>query len=225
MKIVIYGNGAMARLLFSYARHTMEVCGFSVDDSCIAERAETFCGLPLVPFSKVQDVFDPKSHRMITSVGFIEMNDLRQQKHVEGKQKGYLFESYLHESVFIHDDVCIEENCIILDHVSIHPGCKIGAGTFISSNVNIGHDNVIGPYSFVTSGVSIAGGCQIGPGCFFGVNSSLAHGIEVGARNFIGANTLVNKNTRDNEVYVSEPGQLFRLKSKSFLKFIGASDE
>src|SRR6266567_2703352 len=199
MKIVIYGNGAMARILFSYARRRMDVCGFAVDDSCIAENSDTFCGLPLVPFSRVQDVFDPKLHKMIIAIGFIEMNDLRQKKHVEGKKKGYLFESYVHESVLIHDDVSIEENCIILDHVSIHPGCKIGPGTFISSNVNIGHDNIIGPYNFVTSGVSIAGGCHIGPGCFFGVNASVAHGIDVGARNFIAANTLLNKNTRDNE--------------------------
>lgn len=208
----------MARVLFSYARRKIDVCGFTVDD-CIAGNSNTFCALPLVPFSRVQDVFDPKSYKMIIAIGFIDMNDLRQKKHVEGREKGYRFESYVHESVLIHDDVSIEENCIILDHVSIHPGCKIGPGTFISSNVNIGHDNIIGPYNFLTSGVSIGGGCHIGSGCFFGINSSVAHGINVGARNFIAANTLLNKNTRDNEVYLSEPGQLFRLKSKAFLKF------
>ncbi len=219
MKIVIYGNGAMARVLFSYARHSMDICGFTVDASCIAENSDTFCGLPLVPFDTVQEVFDPKSYKLIVAMGFIDMNELRERKHLEAKEKGYLFESYVHESVLIHDDVSIDESCIILDHVSIHPGCKIGPGTFISSNVNIGHDNIIGAYNFITSGVSIAGGCHIGPGCFFGVNSSVADGIDVGARNFVAANTLLNKGTRDNEVYLSEPGQLFRLKSKSFLKF------
>lgn len=219
MKIVIYGNGAMARILFSYARRSMDVCGFTVDDSCIAENSDTFCGIPLVPFSTVQEVFDPKSYKLIVAMGFIDMNDLREKKHFEAKEKGYLFESYVHESVLIHDDVSIDENCIILDHVSIHPGCKIGQGTFVSSNVNIGHDSIIGAYNFVSSGVSIAGGCHIGPGCFFGVNSSVAHGIHVGARNFVAANTLLNKSTEDDEVYLSEPGQLFRLKSKSFLNF------
>lgn len=45
MKIIIYGNGAMARVLHSYARRCMDVCGFTVDDSCIADNVSTFCSL------------------------------------------------------------------------------------------------------------------------------------------------------------------------------------
>jgi sugar O-acyltransferase (sialic acid O-acetyltransferase NeuD family) len=219
MSLIIYGNGTMAKLLFSYARHSMDIVGFTVDDSCISENSDSFCGLPLVQFSKVQEVFAPAKHKMIIAVGFIEMNDLRERKYQEAKGKGYLFEKYVHESVFMHEDVSIEDNCIILDFVSIHPDTKIGQGTFISSNVNIGHTCTIGTSNWISAGVSIAGGCRIGSGCFFGVNSSVGHGVTVGIRNFIAANTLINKNTKDEEVYLSEPGQLSRLKSRFFLKF------
>jgi len=218
-KIVIYGNGAMARILFSYARRDMDVCGFTVDDICIKENSSTFCGLPLVPFNSVEKTFYPDVYKMIIAIGFIDMNELRDKKSTEAKEKGYSFETYLHPSIIIHDDVSIGENCIILDHVSIHPGCRIGNNTFISSNVNIGHDCIIGPSNWINGGVMIAGGCDIGHGCFFGVNSSVGHGVRMGAKNFVAANTLINKNTKDDEVYLSEPGQLFRLKSKSFLKF------
>ncbi|MEZ0315714.1 MAG: hypothetical protein ACAH10_02380, partial [Methylophilaceae bacterium] len=141
------------------------------------------------------------------------------RKYNEARQKGYSFASFVHESVIVHDDVEIAENCVILDHVSIHPGCKIGQGTFISSNVNLGHDCIIADNNWINSGVAIAGGCQIGESCFWGVNASAGHGLNIGARNFIAANTLVNKHTEDDQVYLSEPGQLFKLKSKSFLRF------
>jgi len=219
VKIVIYGNGAMARVFYSYVRRCMDVCGFTVDDSCIADDTSIFCGLPLVPFSRAQEMFDPVVCKMIIAMGFIDMNELREKKYVEACQKGYSFASFVHESVFIHDDVVIEDNCIILDHVSIHPGCSVGQGTFISSNVSIGHDCTIGSSNWINSGVSIAGRCRIGLGCFFGVNASVGNGVRIGAQNFIAANTLVNKSTKDNEVYLSEPGQFFRLNSKSFLKF------
>lgn len=219
MKTIIYGNGAIAKLLYSYARRSMDIAGFTVDDVCIAENAQSFLGLPLVPFSRVEKQFDPGSHTMIIAVGFVEMNALRSRKYLEAAQKGYRFASYVHESVLMHDAVVIEENCVILDHVSIHPGCRIGRGTFVSSNVNIGHDCSVGEGNWINSGVAIAGGCEIGEGCFFGVNSSTAHGLHIGARNFIAANTLVNKSTEADQVYLSEPGQLFRLKSKAFLKF------
>lgn len=219
MKTIIYGNGAIARLLFSYARHSMDIAGFTVDDVCIAENTQSFLGLPLVPFSGVEKRFEPDAHAMIIAVGFVEMNALRARKYMEAGEKGYRFASYIHESVLMHDDVVIEENCVILDHVSIHPGCRIGRGTFVSSNVNIGHDCRVGEANWINSGVAIAGGCEIGAGCFFGVNSSTGHGLHIEARNFIAANTLVNKSTEADQVYLSEPGQLFRLKSKAFLKF------
>jgi sugar O-acyltransferase (sialic acid O-acetyltransferase NeuD family) len=219
VKTIIYGNGAIARLLFSYARRSMDIAGFTVDDACIADNAQSFLGLPLVPFSRVEKQFDPGSYTMIIAVGFIEMNALRIRKYFEAAQKGYRFASYVHESVLVHDDVVIEENCVILDHVSIHPGCRIGRGTFVSSNVNIGHDCSVGDGNWINSGVAIAGGCEIGEGCFFGVNSSTGHGLHIGANNFIAANTLLNKSTQADEVYLSEPGQLFKLKSKAFLKF------
>lgn len=219
MKTIIYGNGAIARLLFSYARRSMDIAGFTVDDVCIAENTQSFLGLPLVPFSGVEKRFEPDAHAMIIAVGFVEMNALRARKYMEAGEKGYRFASYVHESVLMHDEVVIEENCVILDHVSIHPGCRIGRGTFVSSNVNIGHDCRVGEANWINSGVAIAGGCEIGAGCFFGVNSSTGHGLHIGARNFIAANTLVNKSTEADQVYLSEPGQLFRLKSKAFLKF------
>jgi sugar O-acyltransferase (sialic acid O-acetyltransferase NeuD family) len=221
VRTIIYGNGAMAKVLFSYARRSMDIAGFTVDDHCIADDAGCYLGLPLVPFSRVEMRFPPTSHDVIIAVGFIEMNELRARKSQEVRQKSYSLASYVHESVCMHDDVAIEENCTILDHVSIHPGCKIGEGTFISSNVNVGHDCTLGRYSWINSGVAIAGGCHLGAGCFFGVNSSAAQGLRIGKRNFIAANTLVNKHTEDDQVYLSEPGQLFRLKSQPFLRFSG----
>lgn len=217
--IVIFGNGAMAKVLYSYARSSLNIVGFTVDDQCIHDHQTEFLGLPLVPFSKVESVFRPQEHQLIIAVGFIEMNDLRGQKYFEAQQKGYSFGSYIHNSVLLHDDVSIGENSIILDMVSIHPGCQLGHSTFISSNVNIGHDCIIAPNNWINSGVAVAGGCDIGEGCFFGVNASLGHGVEIGKQNFIAANTLVTSSTQDGQVFISEPGQLFKLSSKSFLKF------
>jgi sugar O-acyltransferase (sialic acid O-acetyltransferase NeuD family) len=219
VKTVIYGNGGMAKVLFSYARSSMNIVGFTVDDACIPDSNAGFLGLPLAPFSRIEKEYPPTSHNIIVAVGFIEMNGLRARKSLELERKGYSFASYIDESVHMHDDVTIEENCMILDHVSIHPGSRIGRGTFISSNVNLGHDCIVGPYNWINSGVAIAGSCTIGEGCFFGVNASASHGLRIGAHNFIAANTLVNKHTEEDQVYLSEPGQLFRLKSKSFLKF------
>lgn len=220
-KILIYGNGAMARVLYSYARHSLDIAGFIVDDDCIATGETRFQGLPLAPFSQVVRVFDPASHAIIVAVGYREMNALRLRKQQEARERGYRLASYVHESVLRHDGVVIEENCVILDHVSIHPGSRVGAGSFISSNVNIGHDCDIGAGNWINAGVVIAGGCRVGAACFFGVNAAVGDGVTLGERTFVGANTLINKATGDDEVYISEAGQRFPMGSAAFLKFAG----
>ncbi len=221
MNVLIYGNGAMAKVLHSYLRHEVDVAAFTVDDACIADGQDEFCGRPLIPFSKVQDICSPTEHKMIAGMGFVQMNQLRERKYQEARGKGYSFINYVHPSVVKHDDVEIEENCVILDHVCIHPGCRIGRGTFISSNANLGHDCRVGPHNWINSGVTIAGNVTIGQGCFFGVNASVGDNCRLGAMNFIAANTFVGRDTEDEAVYLSDPGQLFRLKSRSFLRFSG----
>ncbi len=220
MKTVIYGNGAMAKVLYSYATSAMDIVGFTVDSACIKPGDELFCGLPLKPFDQVEEYFPPKDCNMIIAVGFLDMNGLRERKYEEATEKGYKFTSYIHNSVINHLDVEIGPNCIILDNVSIHPGTKIEKSTFISSNVNIGHDCIIKPNNWINAGVSLAGGVELGQGCFMGVNSSVGQDVKVGKENFIAANTFIARNTGPEEVYLSEPGQkMERMKSRNFLKF------
>lgn len=217
-KLIIYGNGSIARLLLSYISSEYKVCGFTVDDDCIKD--DEFCGLPIVPFSEVDFHFKPQEYKMIIAIGFIEMNDLRYQKYFQAKQLGYNFATYIDSSVKLHDNVQVSENCIILDFVSIHPGTHIGHSTFISSNVNIGHDCIISHTNWINSGVSIAGGVTLSNKCFLGINSSLSHGIKVGEQSFIGGNVLLSNNSEPKEVYISDGTmKLSRLNSYSFLKF------
>lgn len=219
-KLIIYGNGATAKILYSYMKETYHIEGFCVDKNWIKENS--FQNLPLVPFEEVENHFSPTEYKMINSIGFVQMNKLRKERCEQAEKKGYELVSYVDNSVKIHDGVKIGKNCIILDFVSIHPQTEIGDGTFISSNVNIGHDCKIGPYNWINAGVSIAGFVSVGEECFWGVNSSAGNNISIGKRNYISANTLVCKNTEDDGVYISPAGEKFRLKSTNFLKFIGA---
>lgn len=216
---IIYGNGAMARVVYSYARHTHQIAAFTVDDVCIAPGETTFMGLPLLPFSRIAQFCPPAQHQMLMAMGFIDMNSLRLRKYEEAKAMGYDFTRYVHPAMMWHEDVDIGENSIVLDYVSLHAGCKLGHSTFISSNVNLGHDCVLAPGNWINAGVSIAGGCTLKTGSFLGVNAALGHGVTLGAHNFIAANTLVTQSTEDEAVYLSEPGQRFKLGSRAFLRF------
>ena len=219
-KILIYGNGKVAKILFQFLKKNFHVEAFTVDEKLIKQKYIE--GLPLVGFEKIHKKFDTNDYKMIIAVGYSQMNCIREQKYKEAKFKGYSFINYIHPSVEIHEKVKIGKNNIILDHVAIQPYASIGNSNFLWSNSVIGHGSAIRDYNWIASGAVISGDAIVKSKCFFGVNASIGHNVTIENENFIGANTLITKNTGKKNVFISQEGQKFRAESKQFLKFTGA---
>lgn len=220
-KLIIYGNGQMARMFLHFARLEHEVAAFTVDRAVLTDAFIE--GLPVIPFEEIEVRCPPADHCLITAVGYLEMNDLRARKYQEGRAKGYAFARYVHSSVVRHANVSVGENSIILDHVAIHPYAQIGHSVFIASNASIGHGCRIGDTCWINSGVAVGGETVIGDASFLGINATLGDNIRIGRQCFVGANTLVTRDTLDGEVYVSASGERFPLSSQAFLQFIARS--
>lgn len=220
-KLVIYGNGQMARMFLHFARLEYEVVAFTVDRSVLTDTLIE--GLPIVAFEDLASVYPSADHCLITAVGYRDMNDLRARKYQAGRAMGYAFASYVHPSVVRHACVTVGENTIVLDHVALHPYTSIGNSVFIASNASIGHGCTIGDHCWINSGVSIGGETEIGEATFLGINATIGDNIRVGRQCFVGANTLVARDTLAEEVYVSPSGERFPMTSRAFLQFISRS--
>lgn len=217
-EIVIYGNGQMARMFYHFAKQVCRVSAFTVDRELIG--SPSYAGVPVVPFDEVEEHYPPARHRMITAVGFVKMNRIRDERYQAAKSRGYAFANYIHPSVVLHDDVTFGENNVILDHVSLHPSTRIGNSNFICSNTTIGHGCRIGDNCWINSGVSIAGETKLESNCFIGINASIGDNIVIAERCYVGANTLITRSTAPAEVFVSSHGERFPLNSDDFLNFI-----
>lgn len=217
--LIIYGNGRIAKIVYHYLRNNYNVVGFTVEKDFIKDTEIE--SLPLVAFEEVESIFSPLSHKMIVLVGYIEMNEIRTSKYLEGKNKGYKFVNYIHPSVARFSNVVIGENNVVLDHVSLQPFSQLGNSNFLWSNCVVAHGSNVGDGNWITSGVVISGDATLGSNCFLGVNSTIGHNVKIGNSCFVGANTLISKNINDDEVHISRDGEKYRLDSKRFLKFAG----
>jgi len=218
-KLIIYGNGRIAKILYQFAKKQYDVVAFTVDKDFIEE--DTIEGLPLVAFENIESEYAVDEYKMIIAVGYIQMNNIREKKYLEAKEKGYKFINYIHQSVDVHDNILLGENNIILDHVTLQPYVEIGNSNFIWSNSVVAHGSKVKDTNWITSGVVISGDSTICSKCFLGVNSTIGHNITIEDENFIGANTLITKNTQPKEVFISKEGEKFRLDSQRFLQFTG----
>lgn len=220
-KLVIYGNGQMARLFLHFARSEFDVVAFTVDRPVIAETVIE--GLPVIPFDTIDQHYPPADHVMIIVVGFLEMNRLRTRKHQEAKALGYRLTSYIHPSVVRHPNLIVGEGSVVLDHVALHPYTRLGDGVFICSNASLGHGCTVENFCWINSGVAVGGETCIGEGSFLGINATLGDNVTLAHHCYVGANTLITRSTQPEEVFIAPAGERFPLDSAAFLQFIARS--
>lgn len=218
-KVIIYGNGKIAKIIYHFVKKQFDVVAFTVDKEFIQENKIE--DIPLVAFEEIEKSFSIQNHKILIAVGYVQMNKIREKKYYEAKEKGYSFINYIHPSVELHNNLEIGENNIILDHVTLQPYVTIGNSNFIWSNAVIAHGTIVEDTNWITSGVVVSGDATIKSKCFLGVNSTVGHNAIIRDENFIGANTLVIKNTQEKEVFISKEGDKFRLDSQRFLQFTG----
>jgi len=206
--IIIFGTSQLAELIHFYFTNdgNRTIAAFVLDEEFITN--DSFCGLPVVPFSNVEMLFPPTDYEMFVAVGYTKVNTVRRQKYYEAKQKGYTLPSYIHSSSTVSTKN-IGENCFIQEHNVIQPFVTLGNNVLLWVGNAVGHYTVIEDHCAVTSHVVICGGVTVKEGAFIGVNATIRDYITIGRYCVIGAGAIIMKNTEDEEVYACKNTPLF----------------
>ena len=118
-KLVVFGSGDIAELAHYYFSNDSEheVVAFTLDEEYI--QSDTFCGLPVVPFAEVKSAFPPEDHALFIALSYSRLNEVRKEKFLAGKAKGYTLTSYISSRAMCNDGV--GDNCFILEDNTIQP--------------------------------------------------------------------------------------------------------
>jgi sugar O-acyltransferase (sialic acid O-acetyltransferase NeuD family) len=198
--LIIFGTGDFAELVNYYFSNysAYEPIAFVVDKEHI--NSEEFCGLPILPFEYILDIFPQKDYSVFVAIGYSESNKIRKEKYLQIKEMGYELATYVdHRSSVMTDK--IGDNCFIFEDNTIQPFVTIGNNVILWSGNHIGHHSTIDDHTFISSHVVVSGRCRIGESCFLGVNSTIRDGITIGDSCIIGASTLILSDTKSGEVY------------------------
>ena len=84
-KIIIYGNGKIAKIIYHFFKKKFNVVGFTVDKKYIQENSIE--SLPLISFEEVHEKYNVNEYKMIIAVGYVQMNSVREKKYKEAKKK------------------------------------------------------------------------------------------------------------------------------------------
>jgi sugar O-acyltransferase (sialic acid O-acetyltransferase NeuD family) len=211
---VLFGNGKYASAIYHYLIHDsdLKVVAFTVDEQYIGMPGKH--ELPVVAFETVEQCYPPDKFSMLVALGFKQQNQLRYQRFLQAKQKGFQFASYVASTASVWN-ADIGENCIILDQVVMQPFVTIGANTIISSNAFIGHHTNVGNHCFISAHATIAGRVTIDEFTLIGMNSSVREGIEIGKSCTIGSSAAVICDIDDGQTVAGVPAKQIDRKPKT----------
>ena len=216
--LVIFGTSDIAQLAHYYfsTDSPYDVVGFCVDRAYL--KAKMFCGLPVAPFEDVAIQYPPDKHEMFIALGYTRLNDLRKEKYLAAKARGYQLATYISSRATVFNDGNFGDNCFVLEDNTIQPFVAIGNNVTLWSGNHIGHHSRIGDHCFISSHVVVSGGVTMGEQCFIGVNASLRDHITIGSKCVIGAGALILKDTAPEGLYVGEATERAAKTSTSLRK-------
>lgn len=208
-KIIVFGNGVFAEHISFLLTHDSpyEVAAFTVDRKYIRE--ETLLGLPVVPFETVETFFPPSAHKMIVAVSFQKMNQLRAEKYLQAKAKGYELVRYASSRATTYPGLATGDNCVILENAIIAPFVEIGADVIIGSGAIIGHHVALKDHCFIAPGAVVLGGVTVEEYCLIGANATVKEEVTVARECLIGSGVSITRNTRERGVYFNPPAELY----------------
>lgn len=216
--VVLFGLGSFAEVVHFYLTHDSdyEVVAFTVTSDCLPENRE-FLGLPVVPFETVEQLYPPTENAMFVSMGYRNMNHIRERFYNEAKTKGYQLITYVCSKATWWGDTQLGDNVFIFEDNTIQPFVSIGNNTILWSGNHIGHHSRIGNHCFISSHVVVSGHVAIGDNCFIGVNATFRDNIHIADENLIGPGVVILKSTQPKQAYLPERVKPFAKTSLELL--------
>jgi UDP-3-O-[3-hydroxymyristoyl] glucosamine N-acyltransferase len=199
-KLVICGTGPMAALACFYFTHDSphRVVGFAADRAAPAEGR--FEGLPVVPFDEVERHFAPALHGAFIADADGTPNAPRAARLEAVHAKGYAVASYLSSKAAHWPGLVLEDNCFVLEHVTIQPFARLGRDVVLMNGCQVGHHAVIGDHAQLGAEALIGAGVEVGACSVIGPRAMLLERIRLGRGSVIGPGCLRRTDTLDLQV-------------------------
>lgn len=218
--VVVFGTGMVSEVISVYLEKfsDLKIVGYTVDREFMPED-NLFNGLPTVAWDEIEDHYPPNEVQLIGPLTYQRLNQIRKDRYLEGKAKGYAFASFIHPASHVLTNQ-IGDHVIILEQNVIQPFASIGNNVILWSNNHIGHHTSIGDHCFLASYVGISGSVKIGEQCYLGGQTGVVHGLEIGARCVTLNAAVVKETLPDDTVIVGPPSDKKPFPSSKLAKLL-----
>jgi len=218
--LVIFGTGAAGREIYIEFLHhpdpSHRVVAFAKDDQYV-EAGEKQFGLPVVPFSEIENLYPPTENDMMIAVIDLKLMDARVDRYLKAQQRGYTLASCISSYATVWTGLTTGGNCFIGAGSIINPDAKIGDNVFISPGVIVSHNSTIGDHTFFSVGVQMAGYVTVESHAFFGGGAVVRNNVTIGHHGVLGTGAVILSDTEPYGVYMAQAAEKMSISSKQLM--------
>ncbi len=120
------------------------------------------------------------------------------------------FETLIHPSAILAEDVQIGPGCIVYPNVVVLSNVRIGQHVTVLSGSVLNHDVEVGDWSILGSGVMLSGAVKVGKACYLGAASSVREGVSIGRGSLVGMGAVVTGDIAADVVVAGVPAAVLR---------------
>jgi sugar O-acyltransferase (sialic acid O-acetyltransferase NeuD family) len=214
-KIIIFGSGDNARMIFSELVKSAkyDILGF-IDNFKNKKIIEKYKNKNFYNLGTIKE----NKNILKKTFGVIGIGDnykrFKVYSEINVLFKNFEWEKIISNKSNIHDDVPIGNGSVIMPNVTINFGSKIGNHCLINTSSSLDHDNHFEDFSSTGPGIVTGGRVSVGKLTHIGLGAVIQNKCKIGKNTIIGANSLVNKNCEDNLVYYGNPVKKIRKRLK-----------
>lgn len=162
-------------------------------------------GYPVIGTDDDIEHFVEVCKNFLITVGQIKSTNVRQKLFDRVKTEGGHLPIIISPNAHVSKHAVLEDGTIIMHHVLVNAGAKIGKGCIINSKALIEHEAIVGDFCHISTATCINGQVTIGANSFIGSNSTLSNNISVVENTIIAAGSQVLKNIDDSGIFIGNP--------------------
>lgn len=205
-RVIVYGAGSFSEIFYHEVClfGAIEIVAFTVDRAYL-DSAE-FCGLPVVPFEEVKELFPPKEYEMIVATSPKRIRT-RKDMYLKAKGLGYHLANYISPRAIVEAGVQMGENNLIFSDAFIGHHVILGNDNVLRQKVYLGHQSEMKDHNIIVAGCTLGGLSRIGNLSFFGLGMVGRDCIRYGEEAFVGLGSVVTKDVEDYATVIGCPAK------------------